>query len=151
MSDRVDAIREKLYREEGGSIFAVLDGASVPGLRQKLADQEPEHIKTEAIVPGRAGLIQQWLRAQMIEELGAGHGISGRAAAFRQQLVHGGCAAPAHPRRAATADAPGDSAASRTTRGGRGDDQAAEANGADSSVTASTSLIVIAPILVIRS
>src|SRR5260370_26273422 len=44
MSDRLDAIREKLYREEGGSIFAVLDGASVPGLLQKLADQEPEHV-----------------------------------------------------------------------------------------------------------
>lgn len=44
MSDRVDAIREKLYREEGGAIFAILDGASIPGLLQKLADEEPEHI-----------------------------------------------------------------------------------------------------------
>lgn len=43
MSDRADAIREKLYREEDGAIFAVLDGASVPGLLQKLADHEPEH------------------------------------------------------------------------------------------------------------
>jgi Domain of unknown function (DUF4123) len=44
MSDRVDAIREKLYREEGATIWAVLDGASVPGLLQQLADHEPEHI-----------------------------------------------------------------------------------------------------------
>src|SRR2546430_2145732 len=44
MSDRVDAIREKLYRDDGGPIYAVLDGASVPGLRQQLADQEPEHL-----------------------------------------------------------------------------------------------------------
>ena len=44
MSDRVDAIREKLYREEGGAIFAVLDGASVAGLLQKLAEHEPEHV-----------------------------------------------------------------------------------------------------------
>jgi len=44
MSDRVDAIREKLYREEGGPIYTVLDGASVSGLLQKLADLEPEHV-----------------------------------------------------------------------------------------------------------
>lgn len=44
MSDLADALREKLYREEGGSIYAILDGASVPGLPQKLADQEPEHV-----------------------------------------------------------------------------------------------------------
>src|SRR5690242_10807589 len=44
MSDRVDHIREKLYREDGGAIYALLDGASVPELRQKLADHEPEHI-----------------------------------------------------------------------------------------------------------
>jgi len=44
MSDRVDAIRGKLYGEEGASIFAILDGASVPGLLQKLADQEPPHV-----------------------------------------------------------------------------------------------------------
>lgn len=42
MSDR-DALREKLYREEGGGIFVVLDGASVNGLRQKLADEQPPH------------------------------------------------------------------------------------------------------------
>jgi hypothetical protein len=44
MSDRVDAIRGKLYREESATIWAILDGASVPGLLQQLADQEPEHI-----------------------------------------------------------------------------------------------------------
>ena len=44
MSERVDAIREKLYREEGGAIYAILDGASVPGLPQQLAEQEPEHV-----------------------------------------------------------------------------------------------------------
>src|SRR5437763_147211 len=44
MSDRVDAIREKIYHEDGGSIFTILDGASVPGLLQKLADDEPENV-----------------------------------------------------------------------------------------------------------
>src|SRR5436309_10309254 len=44
MSDRVDAIREKLYREDGAAIWAILDGASVPGLLQQLADNEPEHL-----------------------------------------------------------------------------------------------------------
>ena len=44
MSDRAEAVREKLYREEGGAIFVILDGASVPGLLQKLVDEEPEHI-----------------------------------------------------------------------------------------------------------
>jgi hypothetical protein len=44
VSDRVDAIAQKLYREDAAGIFAVLDGASVPGLRQRLADEEPEHV-----------------------------------------------------------------------------------------------------------
>jgi hypothetical protein len=44
MNDRVEAIRGKLFREDGGAIFAVLDGAGTPGLLQQLADHEPEHI-----------------------------------------------------------------------------------------------------------
>lgn len=44
MSDRVDVIREKLYGEEGTAVFAILDGASVQGLLQKLADLQPEHV-----------------------------------------------------------------------------------------------------------
>ncbi len=44
MSDRVDAIRGKLYRNEDASIWTILDGASVPALRQQLADLEPEHV-----------------------------------------------------------------------------------------------------------
>lgn len=44
MSDRVDALREKLYREDGSTIFAVLDGASVPGLLKQFAEHEPEHV-----------------------------------------------------------------------------------------------------------
>ena len=43
MNDKLEIIRENLYPEEGGEIFAVLDGASVPGLLQELADLEPEH------------------------------------------------------------------------------------------------------------
>ena len=37
-------MREKLYGEEGGSVFAILDGASVPGLLQKLVDHEPPNV-----------------------------------------------------------------------------------------------------------
>jgi hypothetical protein len=44
MSDRVDVIRGKLFRDEGGAVFAILDGASVQGLLQKLADLQPEHV-----------------------------------------------------------------------------------------------------------
>src|SRR5258708_4928074 len=44
MNERMEAIRGKLFREEGGAIFAVLDGAGIPGLLQQLADHEPEHI-----------------------------------------------------------------------------------------------------------
>jgi hypothetical protein len=44
MSDRVDAIRGKLYRGDDASIWTILDGASVPALRQHLADLEPEHV-----------------------------------------------------------------------------------------------------------
>lgn len=44
MSDRVSNLREKVYREDGGPIVAVLDGASVPGLLQKLVDLEPEYL-----------------------------------------------------------------------------------------------------------
>lgn len=43
MNDKVEIIRETLYPEEGGDVFVVLDGASVPGLLQELADLEPEH------------------------------------------------------------------------------------------------------------
>jgi hypothetical protein len=43
MSDRVDDLREKLYGEENAPIYAILDGASVPGLLQKFADEEPPH------------------------------------------------------------------------------------------------------------
>lgn len=44
MNEKLDAIREKLYREDGGPIYTILDGASVPGLREKLAEDEPEHV-----------------------------------------------------------------------------------------------------------
>lgn len=44
MSDRSDALREKLYGEEGSAVFAILDGASVPGLLKQLAEQQPEHV-----------------------------------------------------------------------------------------------------------
>jgi len=44
MSDRVDVLRDKLYGEDGGGVFAILDGASVPGLQQKLIDHEPPNV-----------------------------------------------------------------------------------------------------------
>ncbi len=44
MGDRIDALREKMYREEGGAVYAILDGASIPGLLKQLADQTPEHV-----------------------------------------------------------------------------------------------------------
>ncbi len=44
MSDRVDAIRGKLYRDEAASVWTILDGASVPALRQQLAELEPEQV-----------------------------------------------------------------------------------------------------------
>jgi len=43
MSDRMDAIREKLFRDESVTLWAVFDGASVPDLRQQISDHEPEH------------------------------------------------------------------------------------------------------------
>jgi hypothetical protein len=44
MSDRADALREKLYEEEGNVVYAILDGASVSGLLKQLAEQQPEHV-----------------------------------------------------------------------------------------------------------
>ena len=44
MSDKVEGIREKLYRDDGGDVYAILDGASVPGLLKQIAEQEPEHV-----------------------------------------------------------------------------------------------------------
>ncbi len=44
MSDKVDVIRETLFREDGAAIFTVLDGASVPNLLKELTEQETEYI-----------------------------------------------------------------------------------------------------------
>ncbi|HLJ50218.1 MAG TPA: DUF4123 domain-containing protein [Bryobacteraceae bacterium] len=44
MSDKVDVIREALFRDDGGSIYAVLDGASVPNLLKELQAHEAEYI-----------------------------------------------------------------------------------------------------------
>ncbi len=44
MSDRVDAILGKLYRDENAAVHAILDGASVPGLQQHLVEQEPPYV-----------------------------------------------------------------------------------------------------------
>jgi len=43
MSDRVDSIRAKVFRDETATVWAIFDGASVPDLRQQLSDHEPEH------------------------------------------------------------------------------------------------------------
>ena len=43
MKDRADLLRDILYPEEGGEIYALLDGASVPGLLPAFDEHKPEY------------------------------------------------------------------------------------------------------------
>lgn len=43
MTDWMKALSPKLFGDDGAGVFAVLDGASVPGLPQALFEMKPEH------------------------------------------------------------------------------------------------------------
>jgi hypothetical protein len=40
----IQAVSDKLFENEELNVFAVLDGASIPGLLENLAEQQPEHV-----------------------------------------------------------------------------------------------------------
>jgi hypothetical protein len=42
--DKIQAISGKLFREESANVYAILDGASVPGLLSKISEHKPEHL-----------------------------------------------------------------------------------------------------------
>jgi hypothetical protein len=44
MEDKIQAISGKLFHEDNTKVYAVLDGASVPGLLAKLSEHKPEHL-----------------------------------------------------------------------------------------------------------
>lgn len=43
MKEIAEAVKRHLFGEPGARVYAVLDGASVPGLLPKLAEHKPEH------------------------------------------------------------------------------------------------------------
>ena len=62
-------------------------------LGQRL-DDEAQHVEAEAVVPGRAGMVQQGHGAQAVQEFSPCHADGRLRASFRQHLVHG-CGAAA--------------------------------------------------------
>ncbi len=43
MSEMLEVVSSYLFAERGAHVYAILDGASVPGLREKLYAYEPQH------------------------------------------------------------------------------------------------------------